>query len=260
MEPINILIIGGGNMGRALAHCWRDLFNDVDIAIAEANAETRAQLQQEGFYAPDEIDLPEGGYDVVLLAVKPQSFSEIANEITDVVGDATLISIMAGVKLETLKRITPNAVRVMPNTPAVISEGMSVICAPGLEEARLHLVEDLFLGAGEIATIDDEAQMHTVTAISGSGPAYLFAFMEALEKAALANGLNAELANQLVRQTMRGAGMLASQSGDIATLRQQVTSPGGTTEAALKALENGGLERMVSDAVNAAQSRSQSLS
>ncbi|PZP87203.1 MAG: pyrroline-5-carboxylate reductase [Azospirillum brasilense] len=260
MTTTSLLLIGGGNMGMALAQCWLDAFENLDLTIAETNPERRAALQAQGFHAPDELELPDDGFDAIILAVKPQGFSALLPQLQQVAGESTIISIMAGITLKQLSAINPHVARVMPNTPVSIAEGMSAICAPALDDDRLALVKELFGATGHIVMLDDEAQMHDVTAISGSGPAYVFAFMEALEAAAMHLGLDATTARALVVQTVRGAALLAdAHSGDAATLRTQVTSPGGTTQAALKQLETHDLSGAVAAAVKAARARSEEL-
>lgn len=257
----SILLIGGGNMGMALAARWRDSFAGTKLAIVETNAERRAQLSAQGFTAYASIDEVREAPSLIVLAVKPQVFPSIADTIRPLAANATLVSIMAGVPLKQLQAISPHAARVMPNTPAMIGEGMNAICAPGLSEERLDEVRTLFGTTGHVIVIGDEALMHAVTAISGSGPAYVFAFMESMEAAALSMGLDATTARALVMQTVRGAALLADQSGgDAARLRQQVTSPGGTTEAALKQFAAGGLDGLVKKAAEAALTRSKELS
>jgi len=260
MTTTSLLLIGGGNMGMALAQCWLDAFENLDLTIAETNPERRAALQAQGFHAPDELELPDDGFDTIVLAVKPQGFAALVPQLQQITGEATVISIMAGVTLQQLSNIAPHVARVMPNTPVSIGEGMSAICAPALDEDRLEMVKELFGATGHIVMLDDEAQMHAVTAISGSGPAYVFAFMEALEEAAVNVGLDATTARALVVQTVRGAALLAdSQSGNATALRKQVTSPGGTTQAALQQLDTHMFSKAVDAAVAAARSRSVEL-
>jgi len=257
----SILLIGGGNMGTALAGRWQETFADTQIVIAETNAEKRAALTAQGFHAPDELEIPEEGFDLVVLAIKPQTFPTLAPSLSSFIGEATLVSIMAGVPLAALQHITPHAARVMPNTPALIGEAMSAICAPDLSEERLNAVKELFGVVGHTVVLTEEEQMHAVTAISGSGPAYVFAFMEAMEQAAIGLGLDATTARALVTQTVRGAALLADQEGgDAARLRVQVTSPGGTTQAALESFTSGKLYELVMQATQAAASRSKALS
>ena len=258
----SILIIGGGNMGAGLAMRWQDAFPDAALVVAETNQERRDKMRAEGIDAPDELDFPEDGFDVIVLAIKPQGFPDLLPHLQEMVGGAMLVSVMAGIPLAALNETGATAVaRVMPNTPAMIGEGMSAIFAPGLTAEKLQDVQDLFEATGRVVVLDDEAQMHAVTAISGSGPAYLFAFMEALEQSAIDLGLDAEVARQLVQQTVVGAALLADYTKlDPARLRQQVTSPGGTTEAALKVLSEKGLAPLIKEAVEAAQSRSRTMS
>lgn len=258
----SILIIGGGNLGAGMAMRWQDDFEETRFVIAETNAERRAKLREEGLDAPDELEVPDEGFDTIVLAIKPQNFNDVLPQLQQLIGDATLVSVMAGIPYATLKTSgAEHIVRVMPNTPAMIGEGMSAIYAPGLSQERLDGVQALFESSGRIVMIDDEEQMHAITAISGSGPAYVFAFMEALEHSAVALGIDAEIARTLVQQTVVGAALLADYTKlEPGRLRKQVTSPGGTTEAALTILNEQGFDRLIRQATEAAQSRSRSMS
>lgn len=255
-----IIIIGGGNMGGAIASRWHAAHAG-SVHVVEHDATRREALTKLGITTHAVLEhAPLAA--TYLLAIKPQQFAENISEFRHIMGDREplLISIMAGVPLSALQKITPHAVRVMPNLPAIIGESMSVACAPGLTKISERTVTKLFDAIGSVAWVEDEDQLHAVTAISGSGPAYVFAFMEALEHAATEAGLDAELAAHLVAQTLRGAALLAEQSPiDVATLRAQVTSKGGTTEAALNAFAEGKLEALVTRAVKAADARSKSL-
>lgn len=257
----SILLIGGGNMGTALAARWRDQFADTTVTIAETNAERRQLLTAQGFHAPDELDVPEQGFDVIVLAIKPQGFASLVPSLQTIVGEAVVVSIMAGVEIAALQQITASVARAMPNTPARIGEGMTAIYAPTLTESQREAIKSLFTAAGHVVMLDDEESMHSVTAISGSGPAYLFAFMEALEEGAKLIGLDATTARMLVVQTMRGAALLVDhEGGDAAALRRQVTSPSGTTQAALEYLAEHDFGQLIAQAVNRAKQRSQALS
>lgn len=260
MKQHPIIIIGGGNMGGAIAKRWHEAKAGC-VHVVEHDAKRRKALSDLGIttHASLEHAPLAASY---LLAIKPQQFTENSTEFKHIMSDREplLISIMAGVPLKALKKISPRAVRVMPNLPAIIGESMSVACAPGLDKTSEETVTKLFDAIGAIAWVEDEKQLHAVTAISGSGPAYVFAFMEALEQAATNAGLDPELAAHLVAQTLRGAALLAEQSPiDVATLRAQVTSKGGTTEAALHALNEGKLAELIGRAVKAADARSKSL-
>jgi pyrroline-5-carboxylate reductase len=256
----SILIIGGGNMGGAMATRWHAT-GRYEIHVVDTNASRRDALAKAGIarYAT----LAEApAADTVVLAIKPQQFHEQRDAWTrDLTARAPLlISIMAGVALVDLQTISPRAVRVMPNLPALIGESMSVLCAPALDEKTRRDVGELFTAIGAVAWLDDEQQMHAATAISGSGPAYLFALMEALQKAATAHGLSPKLARTLVTQTMRGAALLAAGAhDDAATLRAQVTSKGGITQAALEPFAASDFEGMIARVVAAAIARSKQL-
>ncbi len=255
-----IIIIGGGNMGGAIATRWHAAQRG-RVHVVEHDAARRNALSESGITAHASLaHAPLAA--TYLLAIKPQQFADNAADFKHVMSDREplLISIMAGVPLAALQKISPRAVRVMPNLPALIGESMSVACAPGLDNSSEKTVTMLFDSIGAIAWVADEEQLHAVTAISGSGPAYVFAFMEALQHAAGELGLDPELAAHLVAQTLRGAALLAEQSPvDVATLRAQVTSKGGTTEAALHALVDGKFQALIIRAVKAADARSKAL-
>lgn len=255
-----ITIIGGGNMGGAIATRWRAATLHA-IHVIELNEQRRAALETQGMTAHASLaDAPRS--DIYLLAIKPQQFAGYVDELHTVFNGAKplLISIMAGTPLKDLQQLSPNAVRVMPNLPATIGESMSALYAPALDTALHQQVSELFNHIGSVAWVEEEAQLHAVTAISGSGPGYVFAFMEALEKAAQAQGLSPSLARQLVTQTLKGAALLADTSTEnAATLRAQVTSKGGTTEAALQVFAAGDLETLVARAAAAAAKRSEEL-
>lgn len=256
-----LILIGGGNMGGAMARRWQAAGLG-PVHVVEPDAARRSELAASGLTAHEFLeDAPLS--DIYVLAIKPQQFAASHATLTHEISDreSLLISIMAGVPLHELRTITPNAVRVMPNLPALIGESMSVACAPGLDEHRKAQVQHLLSLIGAVAWVEKEHDLHAVTAISGSGPAYVFAFMEALQQAAIAHGLPAELARQLVNQTLRGATHLAEQSvEEVATLRAQVTSKGGTTEAALKSFTHDHFAEAIGRAVTAALHRSVALS
>ena len=257
----SIRIIGGGNMGGAIAKALH-ASPDFSVHVIETDAARRSAFAVLGIPAHATLDEAPAA-DGYLLAIKPQQFAEFAPILTRNLGGTSplLISIMAGIPLAALQAISPHALRAMPNLPALIHESMSVLCAPSLDDASRAMAEKLFTSIGAVAWVEDEAALHAVTAISGSGPAYVFAFMEALENAATAQGLSPELARQLVQQTVRGAALLADQSTEqFSRLREQVTSKGGTTEAALQAFSEGQFSSLVDTAIKAASARSSALS
>jgi pyrroline-5-carboxylate reductase len=256
----SILILGGGNMGGAIARALHaaPIFT---VDLVEPDADKRAHFAVLGI--PVYASLAEApACDALMLAIKPQQFAELAPTIATTLAGRTplLLSIMAGVSLAKLHALSPHAVRAMPNLPATIHESMSVLCAPTLAEDARALAESIFAAIGRVAWVADEKQLHAVTAVSGSGPAYLFALMAAMEQAALAQGLHAALAKELVSQTLRGAAFLAAASDASASaLCAQVASKGGTTEAALQVMHDAGFYDMIGRAIEAAAARSKQL-
>src|SRR5512135_1291963 len=206
------------------------------------------------------------GADIVVLAVKPQDMAGAATGIARAVAERRrlVVSVAAGIRLVDLARWlgggTPT-VRAMPNRPALIGAGITALHAgAGVTADDRREVEKLMSAAGESLWLEDESQMDAATAISGSGPAYFFLLVEALEEAGIALGLPHETARRLAAETARGAGRMVAESGlEPATLREQVTSKGGTTAAALGILEDGRLREIVRRAAEAASRRSAEL-
>lgn len=263
MEPTPIIVIGGGAMGGALAMRWKKSMSR-PVHVVETDGGRSSALTAKGISCHATLsEAPQGG--VYLLAIKPQQFAGYVRELKAALGGSAtplLISIMAGITLAELARTCQRVVRVMPSLPATVGESMSVLCAsPALDARARAEAEALFARVGKTAWVEQEVELHAITAISGSGPAYVFAFMEALEQAARNQGISPALAKTLVTQTVHGASVLAQQSPEsVATLRAQVTSPGGTTEAALNVLEQGQLSALLDKAVVAAETRSRELS
>lgn len=261
-EQKPIVILGGGNMGGALAVRWHTA-RLAPVHVVEKDPERRAALAEFGIIPHATLAEAPREALALVLAIKPQQFAAMVDELTAYASaHMLLISILAGTRIAALQQISERAVRVMPNLPAQIGESMSVGYAPATLDAQDRARAELwFETVGQFAWVEQEELLHSVTAISGSGPAYVFAFMEALEAAAITQGLDAEIARQLVRQTVRGAALLADGSQeDVATLRRNVTSPGGTTEAALKIFEQGQLADLIKRASAAAAKRSGELS
>ncbi len=205
---------------------------------------------------------------LIVFAVKPQAIDSVVRDyvrFSQRGSDTTFVSVAAGITLARLEQaLAPGApvVRVMPNTPAAIGEGMMVMCPnTTVSDRQLDGVRTLLKASGVVATVDDEAQMDAVTAISGSGPAYVFHMIEGLRAAGAAAGLPEDIAHRLAIQTVYGAAAYARQSAeDPAALREQVTSPNGTTAAALEVLMRpGGLSALLEEAVRAARDRAAEL-
>jgi len=241
-----IQLVGGGKMGGALARGWLAAgLAPAELSIVEPDPERRAALAALGPVAlaasPAELHAP-GPPRALVLAVKPQTMPAVLPEWAGRVGcDTLVLSIAAGVRLATLSAAFPagtGIVRAMPNTPAAIGRGATVLVAgPSATAEQRALAEALLASVGEVHWIEDEELMHLVTALSGSGPAYVFYLVEVLADAAAELGLPAPLARRLARATVAGAGELLRQSpAEPAALRAEVTSPGGTTAAALAVL------------------------
>jgi pyrroline-5-carboxylate reductase len=260
----SILLVGGGRMGGAMLRGWqeRGLAPSVVLDPAPETAVLRAPNVE---VVGSASAIPAGFRpEAVVLAVKPQVAAAALPTVALRVGDAVALSIMAGRNLAGLAGMLPGAslVRAMPNTPAAIGRGISVACAgPGVSEPQRALCDALLAAVGEVAWVEDEALLDAVTAVSGSGPAYVFLLAELLERAAVEQDLPPALARQLARATVAGAGALLAASGeDAAALRRAVTSPGGTTERALAVLmDDAAWPAALSRAVAAATERSREL-
>lgn len=268
-QPPAVAFIGGGNMAHSLIGAQRARgAPPASLRVAEPRAEIREALARE-FGVPVFADNAEAvsGVDCVVLAVKPQVMREVCSGLAGALGNARplVISIAAGIRIRQIERLLGNGhaiVRCMPNTPALVGAGASGLCANGnVDDDQRALAERLLGAAGIVRWIDGEAQMDTVTALSGSGPAYFFLLVEAMEDAAVQLGLPRETARALAAQTCLGAGrMLADGSETAATLRQRVTSPHGTTAAALDTFEQGGFRGLVEEALAAARRRGAEMS
>ena len=252
MAPIWLL--GCGNMGGALLGRW----------LAEDMGPVAVIDPVPGVLQPAIIasaTAPEGHPDVLVLAVKPQVWRTAVAHFADRVGPTTLVvSVMAGVTIADLTRVFPNSaiIRAMPNTPAAIGKGVTALYTEAGEMAE-SAGEALFSAAGTTVWLSSETDFDAVTAVSGSGPAYVFAFIEALTAAGTVAGLAPELAERLARSMVIGAAALAAgDSASAAELRRRVTSPGGTTAAGLAVLQPG-LLPLVTAAVGVAAARSRSL-
>ncbi|THD82108.1 MAG: pyrroline-5-carboxylate reductase [Phenylobacterium sp.] len=263
MTPI--LMLGAGRMGGAILEGWRRVgaFPSAELMICDpepsppalAAAKDGAQLN------PPDADLARAK--TVLLCVKPQIWRGAAAEYSAwLAADAVIVSIAAGARAGDIAKAFGGrcVARVMPTTAAAINQGTASLYAD--DPAALARAHALFEPLGTVVDLTDEAQMHAATAVSGSGPAYFYAFVEALEAAARASGLPPKEAAQLARSTLTGAAILlaADKKADPAELRRQVTSPGGTTEAALNVLfGETGLPQLLRETVAAAVRRSKAL-
>jgi len=264
-----IAFIGGGNMARSLigglVAQGRDATN---IRVAEPVAALRDALRSDFRVAvfeegKDAVD----GAGTWVLATKPQVLREVCESLAATAQSTRplVVSIAAGITAAQLERWLGGdiaVVRTMPNTPALLGAGVTGLFASrGVDDAGRAFAEGLLSAAGTTVWIDDEAQMDAVTAVSGSGPAYVFLLAEAMVDAGIAEGLPPEAARALALQTVLGAArMLVESAVDAAELRRRVTSPNGTTQAAIETFEAGGLRTLVAAAIHAARLRGQALS
>lgn len=262
--PGTLVLVGAGKMGTALLDGWLRLGLDPRkvVVLEPQPSKALVALKRRGLKLNPAARAAAG---VIVLAIKPQAAPEVLPGLVPLLGVKTLvISIMAGRTLRFLESSLPKAaiVRAMPNTPAAIGRGITVACPNARVSAvQRALAHKLLAATGVVEWVDNEALMNAVTAVSGSGPAYVFLLAETLAHAGRAVGLPPELAEKLARATVAGAGELLHRSElDAAALRTNVTSPGGTTAAALNVLmgENG-LEPLLTKAVIAATRRGRDL-
>jgi pyrroline-5-carboxylate reductase len=265
-----IAFIGGGNMARALiGGLLRQGRPPGAIRVSDPSASARAQLEQAFPGVRVTADNLAAAEDAAtwVLAVKPQQMQAVATSLAAAAGSTRplVISIAAGIRRDDLAGWLGSSVpvlRCMPNRPALLGCGITAIHrAPGVAAALQQRAEDVMSAAGECVWLDDESLLDAVTAVSGSGPAYLFLLIEMLEAAAVAEGIDAPTARRLALHTVHGAARMALESGEApAVLRAQVTSPGGTTAAALAVLEEDEIRATFARAVRAATGRSRQLS
>ncbi|MEK9905679.1 MAG: pyrroline-5-carboxylate reductase [Rhodospirillales bacterium] len=264
----SVLLVGCGKMGGALLAGWRANNAADSFVVVEPMQQSLTDiLGVSGVTVVKEFSEIPGDFkpNAIVMAVKPQAMNEVAPPYADLAKSALTLSIAAGTPIAFFEKIfgaDAAIVRAMPNTPAAIGRGMSVLCAnAAASDGQKNLSEVLMQAAGAVEWISDEGLMDAVTALSGSGPAYVFHLIEAMAAAGQALGLDAELAAKAALETVAGAGELARQARETpSVLRQNVTSPGGTTAAALSVLmaENG-MSKLMEKAMTAARDRGREL-
>lgn len=268
MKTTKIGFIGGGNMAASLLKGLVASGHDPNqLWASDINAETLSVLSSSlGINVSHNNSAVIQAVDVVVLAVKPQVLQVVAQEICPCLHPQQLVvSIAAGITTASLSKwLCPDApiVRCMPNTPALVLTGATALFANNhVTDAQRDLAETIMRAVGIALWVDDENQLDAVTAVSGSGPAYFFLLMEAMEQAAVDMGLNPEVARLLIQQTALGSAKIALESPESpALLRKRVTSPGGTTQQAIEIFESGGFAALVNDALQAAKNRSIEMS
>jgi pyrroline-5-carboxylate reductase len=271
LKGASVALIGAGNMGLAMLEGWaKEGLSGEDVVVVEPNPSQRLSdlCAVKGFRVTAQPAAAGPARDAVILAVKPQALDAGSVSATPFVGSGSVVvSILAGKRIADLSARLPAAkaiVRAMPNTPAAIGRGMTGAFANSqTTEPQRALADALLKAAGQVEWVESEALIDAVTAVSGSGPAYVFYLVESLAAAGVAAGLPEALAARLARATVEGAGELLHRQPETSaeTLRQRVTSPGGTTAAALGVLMGEeGLSPLMSRAVAAAKKRAEELS
>jgi len=268
-EVDTIGFVGSGNMAEALIKgvIAANVYSPEDVFISDIRAE-RLKLLSEKYnvIACEKNSELAAKVETVVLSVKPQNMNEALESIKDAIGtDKLVISIAAGIKVANIAAVLGDIaiVRVMPNTPALIGEGASALFANDKAKPMLEKAMAIFSAVGKAVVVEDEDLIDSVTAVSGSGPAYYFLLMEEMIKAGVQLGLPEDVTKDLVLQTAKGAGLLATEADkngeSPAELRRKVTSPGGTTETALKVFKDGRTGELISAAITRARDRGREL-
>jgi pyrroline-5-carboxylate reductase len=265
-SKLRIGFIGGGNMATALIAGLANQLTDAHhIHVVDLNVDSVTRLRQEyGVSTANAMDDTLRDLDVVIFAVKPQQMQQVIASFAPFLASQLLLSVAAGIPTDAMSRWLggyQKIVRAMPNTPAMIGKGMSGLFAlTAVDGQQRANVQEIMQAVGDTLWVEQESMIDAVTAISGSGPAYVFYFIEALQEAAMALGFDASQAQQLAMATFSGAVQLAQQSSDpVQVLREKVTSKGGTTYAALSCMEQHDLKKIIGLATQAAAQRGKAL-
>ena len=267
MQHKFITFVGGGNMAQAIVFgLLKRGYPAGNITDCDPSEEKRQLFAEKGVQVATDNVAAVSSAEVVLLAVKPQVLAEVCAPLSAVgFSDKFVISIAAGISLARLTALLPTAtsiVRVMPNTPALVGEGMAgLFAAKNTSENDRTFAQNLLAAVGKTLWVDSEEQMHAVTAASGSSPAYFFQFLEAMQQGLIKMGLSAENARELVQQAILGSAKMVVENPqvDLATLRQNVTSKGGTTAAALNVFNQRQFNDIVEQAMQACVVRSKEM-
>lgn len=262
---LKISFIGGGNMASALiGGLAGKLTAAANLHVVEINAEARERLAQRGVRTSAAIDAGLADSDIIVLAVKPQQMREVAAQLKPQMKAQLIISIAAGIRALDLSRWLGDyaaIVRTMPNTPALVGRGITgMVALAGVTPQQRASADAIMCAVGTTVWLDDEALIDPVTAMSGSGPAYVFYFIEAMQQAGIKLGLTAAQATQLAIATFSGAAQLAADATEpVSVLRERVTSKGGTTHAALTSMQESGVAEAIGRAIEAASARGTAL-
>jgi pyrroline-5-carboxylate reductase len=263
---LKIGFVGGGNMATALiGGLAGKLTAGENIHVVDLNPDALLKLQQQfGVSTSEQIDAALGQSDVIVLAVKPQQMKHVVAQLQPHIQSQLVLSIAAGIRAIDLSRWMNGhdaVVRTMPNTPALIGKGITgMVAMPGVTKEQRDQADAIMRAVGATVWLDDEALIDPVTAVSGSGPAYVFYFIEAMQQAAQEMGLTAEQGTQLAIATFVGAAQLAAESSEpVSLLRERVTSKGGTTYAALTSMDASNVKGAIVKALKAAAARGKEL-
>jgi pyrroline-5-carboxylate reductase len=264
---MKISFIGGGNMATALiAGLAGKVAQAADIHVVDPNADALARLRETyGVTTSPDIGAAVAASDVIVLAVKPQQMRDVTVHLqSQLANKPLLLSIAAGIRGADLSRWLGGygaIVRTMPNTPALIGQGITgMVAMAGVSAAQKDAADSIMRAVGQTVWLDEESLIDPVTAVSGSGPAYVFYFLEAMQQAAAEMGLSAEQGKALALATFTGAAQLAAESSEpVDVLRQRVTSKGGTTYAAITSMEAAGVKEAIVAAMKAAAARGREL-
>jgi pyrroline-5-carboxylate reductase len=263
---LKICFVGGGNMANALIGGLAGKLTDAaNIHVVDINSDALQRLEQQyGVTVSTRIDETLARSEVIVLAVKPQQMKEVVAQIKPYVSGQLMLSIAAGIRAADLSRWLGGhsaIVRTMPNTPALIGKGMTgMVQMQGVSKEQHAAADAIMQAVGATVWLSDEQLIDAVTAVSGSGPAYVFYFIEAMQQAALEMGLTSQQGQELAIATFIGASQLAAQSSEpIEVLRERVTSKGGTTYAALTSMESSGVKAAIIQAMKAAAERGRQL-
>ena len=265
-RDIRISFIGGGNMAAALiGGLAGKLTAAANIHVVDVSEDALKRLQSQfGVATASQMDAALSQSDIIVLAVKPQQMREVVMQLKPYVKSQLILSIAAGIRAADLSRWLDGheaVVRTMPNTPALVGMGMTGMAAmKGVSLQQREQADAIMSAVGKTMWLDDEAQIDALTAISGSGPAYVFYFLEAMQQAAKEMGLTEAQGTELAIETFRGAAQLAANAQEpVSVLRERVTSKGGTTYAALTSMEQDGVKAAIARAVKAAAQRGREL-
>ncbi|MFN3236274.1 MAG: pyrroline-5-carboxylate reductase [Pseudomonadales bacterium] len=260
----HIAFIGAGNIARAILGGYLAANPDAEIYATDPIETQLENLPEQVHKGTDNVQAVQQA-EVIMLCVKPNMMADLCGQLAQHAANKLFISVAAGITTENLRTWLgegPAIVRCMPNTPALVGNGMTgLFASAGTKPEQRQVAAELLGAVGEISWFDSEADLDIVTAVSGSGPAYFFLLIEAMQEAAISMGLTPEVARQLSEQTALGAAKMAVGSELAAsTLRENVTSPGGTTAAALEVFASEGFKDTVARALQAAEKRSKELS